>query len=129
MGSSNAVTRGLRVEVESFFVAENSSPAEDHYFFAYHVTIVNEGELPVQLVSRRWVITDSDGQEEIVEGEGVVGEQPMLAPGEGFQYTSFCPLSTPAGTMQGSYRFIDSEGREFDAEIAVFSLTVPGSMN
>ncbi len=83
----------------------------------------------MQLVSRRWIITDADGHEEIVEGEGVVGEQPLLAPGEGFQYTSFCPLTTPAGSMQGSYRMIDAKGREFDAEVAVFSLNVPGSMN
>ncbi|MBC8368160.1 Co2+/Mg2+ efflux protein ApaG [bacterium] len=129
MGAFKAVTRGLSVEVESFYVAENSTPSEEHYFFAYHVTIVNEGETPVQLVSRRWVITDANGHEEIVEGEGVVGEQPMLAPGEGFQYTSFCPLSTPAGTMSGTYRMIDSKGQEFDAEIPVFSLNVPGSLN
>ncbi len=129
MAAVKAVTRGLSVEVESFYVAENSSPAEDQYFFAYHVTLVNEGDAPVQLVSRRWVITDADGNEEVVEGEGVVGEQPMLAPGEGFQYTSFCPLSTPAGTMSGHYRMIDSKGREFDAEIPIFSLSVPGSMN
>jgi len=129
MGSSEAVTRGVRVEVESFYVPDNSIPVESHYFFAYQVTVQNEGDLSVQLVSRRWLITDANGNEQVVEGEGVVGEQPMLKPGEGFQYTSFCPLPTPAGSMRGSYRMIDSEGREFDAEVAVFSLNVPGSMN
>jgi len=129
MGVSKAVTRGVRVEVESFFVPENSVPAERRYFFAYHVTIVNEGRVPVQLVSRRWIISDADGNREIVEGDGVVGEQPMLSPGEGFQYTSFCPLPTEAGTMQGGFRMIDAEGREFEAEVAVFGLNVPGSMN
>lgn len=129
MGGSETITRGVRVEVESFYVPENSSPGEDHFFFAYQVTIVNEGRMPVQLVSRRWLISDANGNQQIVEGEGVVGEQPLLSPGEGFQYTSFCPLPTRAGTMQGSYRMIDSEGHEFEAEIAVFSLNVPGSMN
>jgi len=129
MGASKCVTRGLSIRVESVYVPENSAPSEDRYFFAYQVTLRNQSDIAVQLLSRRWIITDADGGEQVVEGEGVVGEQPLLQPGEGFQYTSFCPLATPAGSMRGSYRMIDAEGREFDAEIAVFGLNVPGSMN
>ena len=118
---SDAITEGIRIKVKCSYLEGQSVPSAGRFAFAYTVMISNEGEQPAQLISRHWVITDADGNEEVVEGEGVVGEQPMLAPGEGFQYTSFCPLSTPAGTMSGHYRMIDSKGREFDAEIPIFS--------
>ena len=126
---SAATTRGIRVRVESSYVEERSSPAERHYFFAYHVRIENVGEEGAQLLARRWVITDSDGNQEIVEGPGVVGEQPSLAPGEAFEYTSFCPLPTAVGTMHGTYHMVSDAGELFTAEIAPFTLAVPHAVN
>lgn len=126
---SDATTRGIRVHVEGSYVEERSSPAERHYFFAYHVRIENVGEEGAQLLARRWVITDSDGNQEVVEGPGVVGEQPSLAPGEAFEYTSFCPLPTAVGTMHGTYHMVSDSGELFTAEIAPFTLAVPHSVN
>jgi ApaG protein len=126
---SDATTRGIRVRVESSYVEERSSPAERHYFFSYHVRIENVGAEGAQLLARRWVITDSDGNQEVVEGPGVVGEQPSLAPGEAFEYTSFCPLPTPVGTMQGTYHMVSDAGELFTAEIAPFTLAVPHAVN
>lgn len=126
---SEAVTRGIRVSVESVYVPERSSPAARHYFFAYRIRIANEGEMAAQLVSRRWVITDGEGEVQIVEGDGVVGEQPVLTPGGSFEYTSFCPLSTPYGTMHGTYRMRTPDGAGFEAEIAPFTLALPHSIN
>lgn len=126
---SDATTRGIRVRVESSYVEERSAPAERHYFFAYHVRIENVGAEAAQLLSRRWVITDSDGNVEVVEGPGVVGEQPLLAPGEAFEYTSFCPLPTAVGTMQGTYQMVSAAGELFAAEIAPFTLAVPHAVN
>lgn len=126
---SEAITRGIRVKVEAAYLPERSAPEERYYFFAYRVEIENVGEETAQLVSRVWHVVDSDGQSQRVEGPGVVGEQPVLAPGESFEYTSFCPLPTPVGSMEGLYRMITAGGEEFDAEIAPFTLAVPGSIN
>ncbi len=126
---SDATTRGVRVQVQSRYVPERSSPAEGHYFFAYRVRISNAGEDTVRLVSRSWVITDAHGRIERVHGPGVVGEQPVLGPGQAFEYTSFCPLPTPIGSMHGSYQMVTSAGTPFDAEIAPFSLAVPTALN
>jgi ApaG protein len=126
---SDTTTRGVRVEVKSAFVPERSSPQENHYFFAYQVRISNVGEETVHLVSREWIITDADGNVEQVNGPGVVGEQPILEPGEHFEYTSFCPLTTSIGSMHGSYQMVAASGDRFDAEIAPFSLAVPTAIN
>lgn len=126
---SDTTTRGVRVEVRPFYVPERSSPRDGQYFFAYRVRITNAGEHAVQLVSRHWVITDGDGRVEHVRGPGVVGEQPVLASGESFEYTSFCPLPTPIGAMHGTYRMVTADGVGFDAEIGLFSLAVPTALN
>ena len=126
---SNAVTRGIRVEVESMYVPDRSIPEEQYFFFAYHIRISNEGEEPAQLLSRDWTITDADGNQERVRGPGVIGEQPTLAPGESFEYTSFCPLRTSMGSMQGVYTMETPGGERFDAEIAPFTLAAPHVVN
>lgn len=126
---SDTTTRGVRVEVKSAFVPERSAPRENHFFFAYRVRISNVGEETVHLVSREWIITDAEGNVEQVNGPGVVGEQPILEPGEHFEYTSFCPLPTPIGSMHGSYQMVAAGGEQFDAEIAPFSLAVPTALN
>ena len=126
---SDTTTRGVRVEVKSIFIRERSSIEDEYFFFAYRVKISNVDESVVQLVSRRWVITDGDGQVEEVEGPGVVGEQPLLRSGQSFEYTSFCPLSTPVGTMHGTFQMIGEEGEPFDAVISPFTLAVPGVVN
>jgi ApaG protein len=126
---SEAVTRGIRVKVESEFVPERSDPHNGEFFFAYHVTIENHGSEPVRLLSRHWVITDGMGKEQEVRGPGVVGKQPRLAPGEAFQYSSACPLSTQIGSMHGSYRMVTDGGETFEAEIAPFTLAIPGALN
>jgi ApaG protein len=126
---SVATTNGIRIEVVSRYLPERSSPRTRQYLFAYHVTISNEGEEAAQLDSRRWVIADANGATETVEGPGVVGEQPVLEPGTRFEYTSFCPLTTPFGTMQGHYVMIRPGGETFEAEIAQFMLAVPNAVN
>jgi ApaG protein len=126
---SDATTRGIRVQVTSYYDAERSSPQEDYYFFAYQVRISNVGGETAQLLSREWIITNANGEVQKVQGPGVVGEQPVLSPGETFEYTSFCPLNTAVGSMQGSYRMVSDRGESFDAEIAPFSLAVPNAVN
>jgi ApaG protein len=126
---SDTTTRGVRVEVRTAYVPERSSPADSQYFFAYRIRISNVGEETVQLLSRHWVISDGEGHMEHVRGPGVVGEQPVLQPGEAFEYTSFCPLRTPIGSMQGTYQMVTAGGTSFDAEIAPFSLAVPNALN
>jgi ApaG protein len=126
---SDTTTRGVRVEVRTTYVPERSSPAESQYFFAYRIRISNLGEETVQLISRHWIISDGDGNTEHVRGPGVVGEQPVLEPGEAFEYTSFCPLPTPIGSMHGTYQMVTAGGSAFDAEIAPFSLAVPTALN
>ncbi len=120
-----AVTQGIRVCVEPRFVEEESQPERRKYFFAYTVEITNMSTTRVQLRSRHWRIIDGDGKVQEVRGAGVVGEQPTLGPGETFTYTSGCPLTTPDGTMQGSYTMIADNGETFRAEIPAFSLDSP----
>ncbi len=126
---SEAVTRGIRVNVRSRYVAERSRPLMNEFFFAYTIRIANEGSETVQLVSRQWLITDAEGHTEEVRGPGVVGEQPVLAPGESFEYTSACPLTTPFGSMRGAYQMVTEGGERFDAEIASFHLAEPYSIH
>lgn len=119
---SEKATAGVNVHVRSQYVPSRSDPDEGIYFFTYTVTITNRRDDVVQLQSRRWIITDADGRTEEVEGPGVVGQQPILRPGESFRYTSFCPLPTPVGTMHGSYRMLSGDGKGFDVEIPAFTL-------
>ena len=123
--TSNALTHGIRVTVQSLYLADQSSPEHDRFVFAYTVAISNEGQLTAQLRTRHWIITDGRGGVEEVRGDGVVGEQPRLEPGESFQYTSGCVLTTPVGEMHGTYRFMRDDGTYFDATIAPFSLATP----
>ncbi|MGH9307988.1 MAG: Co2+/Mg2+ efflux protein ApaG [Vicinamibacterales bacterium] len=125
MFSSEAVTRGIRVRVRSEYAREKSRPAENEWFFLYTVTIANEGDVPVQLLTRHWIITDGTGHVEEVRGPGVVGQQPTLQPGESFEYTSGCPLTTAFGVMEGTYQMVASDGDRFDARIAPFTLSEP----
>ena len=120
---SQAVTRGIRVEVLSRYSAENSGPVE--WVFEYTVRITNLSLHTVRLMSRYWVITDALERTREVRGPGVVGKQPVLAPGESFQYSSWCPLKTPTGMMHGTYQMTSSEGTDFDVEIAPFALKAP----
>lgn len=112
----------IEIQVETRHLAEQSQPERNHYVFAYRVTITNQGEMPAQLISRHWIITDANGETKEVRGEGVVGEQPVLQPGDSYQYTSGSVLETPVGSMHGSYQMIDAEGRAFDATIPPFRL-------
>ncbi len=126
---SEAVTNNIRVEVLSRYSAEDSRKLEKGWVFQYTVRITNEGSETVQMVSRHWVITDAMEHTEEVEGPGVIGEQPVLAPGESFKYSSWCPLRTPVGSMRGTYQMVGSGGRQFDIEIAAFGLRAPSSIN
>jgi ApaG protein len=120
-----AETRGIVVRVSVSYLPEQSDPAQGRWFWAYHVRLENDGAQSVQLLTRHWVITDGRGARHSVEGEGVVGEQPMLSPGGSFDYVSGCPLSTPSGAMQGSYHMIGEDGSAFDVAIPRFSLVAP----
>lgn len=124
-----AVTNGLIVSVESEFIPERSNPDQPLFFFAYHITIRNEGDHPLTLKNRYWHITDAAGQVEEVRGPGVVGYQPRLEKGQSFQYTSFCPLRTEFGIMKGTYEMVWDDGETFDAEIPAFQLVTPHSVN
>ncbi len=126
---SDTTTRGIRIQVGSVYVPERSDPDEHYFFFAYRVRITNMGEQPAQLLSREWIITDSDGNSERVVGPGVVGEQPTIAPGASYEYTSFCPLRTPVGSMHGNYTMQLPNSETFEARIEAFTLAVPGSVN
>lgn len=125
--TSSAITDGIRVQVRTRYLAEQSSPRLDRFVFAYTIVIANVGDRTAQLRTRHWVITDGRGGVEEVRGDGVVGEQPRLAPGESFEYTSGCVLKTPVGTMHGTYRMWRDDGSYFDAEIAPFSLATPAA--
>ena len=126
---STAVTRGIRVTVRSQYLPERSSPKGGQYAFAYTVRIANEGDATAQLRTRHWVITDGEGKVQEVRGEGVVGEKPILKPGQAFEYTSWCMLATPHGSMQGTYQMVGEDGSQFDAQIAPFTLALPYSLN
>jgi ApaG protein len=123
--ASEAVTNNVRVEVESQYAREHSQPFQSEWFFYYTVRITNEGEETIQLLSRHWIITDATGNTDEVRGPGVVGEQPVLAPGEAFQYTSNCTLKTSTGIMRGTYQMVTENGTHFDVEIAPFALHEP----
>jgi ApaG protein len=125
MFTSEEVTRGVRVSVLSEYAADRSNPPRNEWFFLYTITIVNEGHDVVQLISRHWVITDAAGHVEEVKGPGVVGQQPTLSPGQSFTYTTGCPLTTPFGTMQGTYQMVTKSGEFFDVRIAPFTLSGP----
>jgi ApaG protein len=122
---STTVTKGIRVTVESRYVAEQSNPAAYRFVFAYTVEIANVGDAPAQLTTRHWIITDARGNTEEVRGPGVVGETPRLLPGQMFQYTSGCIMRTARGTMHGSYQMIRDDEEMFDADIPLFSLVAP----
>jgi ApaG protein len=124
-GMYKSMTHNIEVTVEPEFLADRSQPDSGRYFWAYSVGITNLGRNTVQLMHRHWQITDANGKREEVRGPGVVGEQPVLQPGERFNYTSGCPLTTPSGIMAGSYRFVDQDGDEFQVEIPAFSLDSP----
>jgi ApaG protein len=111
------------------FLRDRSVPRDQQYFFAYHVTISNEGAGTAQLVSRHWIITNADGEVQEVKGPGVVGEQPVLEPGASFEYTSYCELTTSVGTMHGTYTMVTPDGDTFEAAIAPFTLAVPNALN
>ncbi|HUQ12287.1 MAG TPA: Co2+/Mg2+ efflux protein ApaG [Steroidobacteraceae bacterium] len=119
----------IRVDVDTSYLAEQSNPGERRYVFSYTITIRNEGSVPARLLTRHWVITDSNGKVQEVRGEGVVGEQPYLKPGQGFRYSSGAVLDTPVGAMQGSYQMVTDDGQQFDAPIAAFRLAMPGLLN
>lgn len=128
-GVSTATTQGICVHVESTYVPEQSSPRLRRYVFAYTVRISNEGDSAAQLRTRHWIITDGNGKVEEVRGPGVVGQQPLLNPGDHFEYTSGCVLETPRGQMHGSYQMHRSDGAMFDAAIAPFMLSLPTTLN
>ncbi len=123
--TSEAVTRGVRVHVTARYSQGNSEPSRNQWFFLYTIEITNEGPDTVQLISRHWTITDAENHIEEVRGLGVVGQQPTLDPGESFEYTSGCPLPTPFGTMHGTYQMVTTEGDQFDAKVAPFTLSEP----
>lgn len=126
---TQSVKYGITVVPKASYLADQSDPSKDHYVFSYTITITNTGEVAAQLVSRHWIITDADGDVQEVRGPGVVGETPVLAPGQAFEYTSFCPLPTPVGTMQGTYSMVTADGETFDAAIAPFTLAMPYALN
>ncbi|MFQ5789379.1 MAG: Co2+/Mg2+ efflux protein ApaG [Acidobacteriota bacterium] len=125
MFTSEALTQGVRVNVVCRYSAEHSRPKRKRWFFLYTVRITNESTQTVQLISRHWIIEDANGHVEEVRGPGVVGEQPILSPGESYEYTSGCPLMTSFGSMRGSYQMVTENGERFDAEIAPFTLSEP----
>ncbi len=119
----------IQIGVESTFLADQSDTSEQRFVFAYTITIHNAGKLPVQLLTRRWLITDAVGKVKEVRGDGVVGEQPRIRPGKCHRYSSMSIIDTPVGTMEGSYGMIDTDGEPFSAPIPIFRLAVPGILN
>jgi ApaG protein len=119
----------ISVAVDTRYLEDQSDPDEQRYVFAYTITIRNRGTVPAKLLGRHWVITDANGKVQEVRGEGVVGEQPHLMPGQGFRYTSGAVLETPVGSMQGSYQMLADDGVQFDAPIPAFTLAIPGKIH
>jgi ApaG protein len=119
----------IKVNVETQYLEEQSAPEQNRYVFAYTITISNEGKVPARLLTRHWIITDANGKEQEVKGEGVIGEQPYLKPGQGFQYTSGTMLETPVGSMRGSYHMHADDGVDFNAEIPAFTLSLPNTLH
>ena len=122
-------TYNTTVSVVTSYIPEQSDPDNDRFAFAYTITIKNEGSVPAKLLSRHWIITDADGSSQEVRGEGVVGEQPHLQPGEDFEYTSGTLLDTPVGSMRGSYQMLADDGKEFECPIAPFTLSMPNKLH
>jgi len=119
----------IRVDVETAYIAAQSNPAENRFVFSYTITIRNQGDVPAKLLTRHWVITDSNGKVQEVRGEGVVGEQPHIRPGDGYRYSSGAVLETPVGSMHGAYQMVNDRGETFDAPIAPFRLAMPGVLH
>jgi ApaG protein len=119
----------IQIDVRTIYLPGQSAPEEDRYVFAYTITITNSGLVPARLMTRHWIITDANDRIREVQGEGVVGEQPYLLPGTSFQYTSGTILETPVGTMKGSYQMIADDGTSFDAEIPLFTLSIPRTLH
>ena len=119
----------IRVDVDTSYLAEQSDPKERRYVFAYTITLRNEGQVPAKLLSRHWIITDANGKVQEARGDGVVGEQPHLKPGQGFRYSSYAVIETPVGAMQGSYQMLADDGAKFDAPIAPFRLAMPALLH
>ena len=119
----------ISVEVQSHFMPDQSEPAQQQYFFAYTVRITNTGQQPAQVISRHWIIVDGNNERQDVQGLGVVGQQPLLAPGETFEYTSGCPLKTPVGSMHGTYLCVGDDGKPFEAKIPEFVLAMPRTLH
>lgn len=126
---NTSVTHKIRVDVSTSYVDDQSKPDESRYVFSYTITILNEGTVPAKLLTRHWVITDANGKVKEVHGDGVVGEQPHLQPGQGFRYSSGTVIETPVGAMHGSYQMVDDDGARFDAQIAPFRLAKPGLLH
>jgi ApaG protein len=127
MGESNE--NMITINVDTRYLEDQSDPDENRFVFAYTITIRNRGTVPAKLLARHWVITDANGKVQEVRGEGVVGEQPHLMPGQGFRYTSGAVLETPVGSMQGSYQMLADNGVKFDAPIPAFTLAIPGTIH
>ncbi|WP_455200223.1 Co2+/Mg2+ efflux protein ApaG [Kaarinaea lacus] len=119
----------IAIDVETSYLEDQSSPDMNRYVFAYTITIRNEGQLPAKLLTRHWIINDANGNTQEVHGEGVVGEQPYLKPGESFQYTSGTVIETPVGSMEGSYQMLSEDGTPFDADIPAFTLSLPNKLH
>ena len=126
---SEADRHRIKVDVETNYVEDQSDPRERRYVFAYTITIRNEGRVPARLMTRHWIITDANGKVQEVRGDGVVGEQPYLKPGQGFRYSSGAVLETPVGAMQGTYQMVGDDGKHFDAPIQPFRLAMPGLLH
>ena len=126
---NNNSTHKITVKVDPFYIEDQSAPDENRYVFAYTVNIQNTGTVAAKLLTRHWIITDANGKIQEVRGQGVVGEQPYLRPGEGFQYTSGAVLDTAVGTMHGSYQMVGEDGNQFYAEIPLFTLSVPPTLH
>jgi ApaG protein len=129
METSQAPDLKIRVDVETSYVEEQSDPRDKRFVFSYTITIRNEGSIPARLLTRHWIITDANGNVKETRGDGVVGEQPYLKPGQGFRYSSGAVIETPVGTMQGSYHMLGDDGEAFDAPIAPFRLAMPGVLH
>ena len=125
----NQKPQHIHIEVDSEFVPDQSDKSQQRFVFAYHVTIKNDGKVPAQLLSRHWVITDGNERVQEVRGEGVIGEQPTIRPGERFEYTSGAVLETPVGSMHGTYEMVDDSGEMFRARIPIFTLASPNAIN
>jgi ApaG protein len=126
---SDALTEGVRVSVKARYSPEHSDPGDSRWFFLYTITIANESDQQVKLLNRNWLILDATGKSEEVHGPGVVGEQPVIEPGQSFEYTSGCPLQTPFGSMAGTYELQRADGTQLEAEIRIFQLREPRAIH